>query len=330
MEETLVTSAVKPATRGQQQVAVSVIVRVTERPGDLVALYHAYAGVLEDSGLSFEFIFVSPPWADSHLAPVSLLAERGNNIEIVRVGQPMGEAFLLRTAAARCRGAIVLSVPAYFRVEPSAVVDLVRQVEGGVDVAVAIRSPRRDGWINRVQSRTFHVLLSRLVGSSFSDVACGVYAVRREALDDIPLYGEFFRFLPLLAQREGYRVQETPAAQHRLDQGVRVHGLGVYLRRLIDILGLFFLLRFTDKPLRFFGLAGTMLAVAGGGVLAVLLVQRLGGQGIANRPLLLLGSLLVVLGVQAIGLGLIGEIIVHVNATRRRTYRLVRSGEDAT
>ncbi|MDH5550973.1 MAG: hypothetical protein OEZ42_13850, partial [Gemmatimonadota bacterium] len=325
VEQMVVTPEMKPVTREERRVAVSVIVRVTERPEDLEALYHEYAGVLEDAGLSFEFIFAAPPWADSALAPVSLLAERGSDIRIMRAGQPMGEAFLLRAAAAQCQGAIVLSVPAYFRVVPSAVVDLVRQVERGADVAAAIRSPRRDGWVNRVQSRAFHFLLSHLVGSAFSDVACGVYAIRREALASIPLYGEFFRFLPLLAQREGYRVQEVAAAQHSLDRRVRVHGLGVYLRRLIDILGLFFLLRFTDKPLRFFGLVGSVLAVSGGGILFVLLVQRIGGQGIANRPLLLLASLLVVLGVQAIGLGLIGEIIVHVNATTRRTYRVARS-----
>jgi hypothetical protein len=94
------------------------------------------------------------------------------------------------------------------------------------------------------------------------------------------------------------------------------------LRRIIDLLGLFFLLRFTEKPLRFFGLLGSLLATVGGGVLAVLLYQRLHGQGIADRPLLLLGVLLLVLGIQAVALGLVGEIIVHLHASGRRGYRL--------
>ena len=158
------------------------------------------------------------------------------------------------------------------------------------------------------------------------DVACGVRAMRRDVLEDLPLYGDFHRFLPLLALRDGYRVEELPAAQHPRDARPRVYSPGIYLRRLIDVLGLFFLLRFTDKPLRFFGLVGAASGLLGAAVLAVLFVQRLGGRGIADRPLLLLGVLLVMLGVQAIALGLVGEIIVHLSAARQRLYRVERSG----
>jgi hypothetical protein len=101
-----------------------------------------------------------------------------------------------------------------------------------------------------------------------------------------------------------------------------VYGLGTYLRRALDLLGLFFLVRFTQRPLRFFGLVGSLLALAGTVILAVLGVQRIGGQGLADRPLLLVGILLLVLGVQAIALGLVGEIIVHLHAARHRQYRL--------
>ena len=101
-----------------------------------------------------------------------------------------------------------------------------------------------------------------------------------------------------------------------------MYSLGVYLRRLIDLLGLVFLVRFTHKPLRFFGLFGSLFSFTGGAILIVLFVQRIGGRGIADRPMLLLGTILFVLGVQAIAMGLIGEIIVHLHASHRRTYRL--------
>jgi hypothetical protein len=126
----------------------------------------------------------------------------------------------------------------------------------------------------------------------------------------------------VLAAREGFSVVEHEVEQHPEDQRARVYAPGVYLRRLIDLLGVFFILRFTHKPLRFFGLVGSFFALSGGAILAVLFVQRLGGRGIADRPLLLLGTLLLVLGVQAIAMGLIGEIIVHLNASHGRTYRL--------
>lgn len=146
--------------------------------------------------------------------------------------------------------------------------------------------------------------------------------MRREVLSEIPLYGDFFRFLPVLAIREGYQVEEIDAPQHSSDVKTRVYSPGIYLRRLIDVFGLFFLARFTYKPLRFFGMIGGTLVVFGGLVLVVLFLQRLAGEPLAGRPLLLLGVLMFTLGVQAIALGLIGEIIVHFNAPARSPYRV--------
>jgi hypothetical protein len=104
--------------------------------------------------------------------------------------------------------------------------------------------------------------------------------------------------------------------------GLRVYSPGVYLRRLIDVVGLLFLLKFTDKPLRFFGLIGSLLSGLGAILLAVLFFQRLAGESLANRPLLLLAVLFMVLGIQSVALGLIGEMIVHLTASQRRRYRL--------
>ena len=304
--------------------AVSVIVPVSERPGSLVELYREYSPPLRESGRSFEFIFFVEPWLRDLAAPLSELAGRGEPIRVFYAQQGLGESTLIRLAVEQCSGEVIVTLPAYRRVHASAIIDLVARVqEGGADLAVARRWPRRDSWLNRLQTRSFHVLLRWLVGGELHDIACGVRAMRRESMLDLPLHGDFFRFLPVFAQREGYRVEEISSVQHDKDMPTRVYSPGVYLRRLVDLLGLFFLVRFTEKPLRFFGMIGSVMALAGSGVLVVLLVQRLGGQGIADRPMLLLGVLLVVLGVQAIALGLIGEIIVHLNAARRAPYRLL-------
>jgi hypothetical protein len=130
------------------------------------------------------------------------------------------------------------------------------------------------------------------------------------------------RFIPALALREGYRVEEVPLAQHPRDARMRVYSPGVYFRRLLDIAAFFFLAKFTEKPLRFFGLVGSMFLAAGSVISIMLFIQRVEGQGIANRPILLLAVLLVALGVQLIGLGLVGEIIVHLRAPHRRAYRV--------
>jgi hypothetical protein len=304
-------------------VGVSVIVPVSERPEPLDELYQEYAAPLRAAGRSYEFVFVAEPYFDGLTAPLHELASRGEPIRVLVVGQAVGEAALLKLAADQCRAPIVVTLPSYRRVDAAAILPLIERVEGGADLVVARRWPRRDGWINQAQNRAFHALLRFTARGTLHDIASGVRAMRREVLQEIPLYGDFFRFLPLLALREGYQVEEVDAAQHPRDIRRRFYGPGVYLRRLLDVFGLYFLLRFTEKPLRFFGLLGSVLSLVGGLLLLVLLVQRIEGVGIANRPLLLLGVLLVVLGVQAVALGLIGEIIVHLHAPHRRPYRLM-------
>jgi hypothetical protein len=301
---------------------LSVIVTVVERPEPLDALYREYAAVLASCGRSYEFIFVAHPFFHEMLEPLLVLQRQGESLRTIESPRSIGETALLRMGLADARGSIVITVPAYRQVQPSALRELLAAVDGGVDLAVARRWPRLDSKVNRLQHLALHLTAGRLANGTLHDIACGVRAARRDVLQDIPLYGDFARFLPLLAIYNGYSVVEVASAQHPSDLPRRVYGPGVYVRRLIDILGLYFLLRFTEKPLRFFGLIGSVLAGIGGVALIVMFVQRLLGQPLGNRPLLLLAVLLATLGVQAIALGLVGEMIVHFNASRRRSYRL--------
>lgn len=317
-----------PTEDAATAVGISVIVRVAERPASLESLYREWAPEIEALGRPYEFLFAIERWARELAAPLQELVARGEPIRVLEFADSVGEANLLRFAGERSRGKIILTLPAYHRVDAGALPRLIREVERGADLAVARRWPRSDGVLNRLQSGAFNVIIRRLIGQETHDVACGVQAMRREVLEESPLYGDFFRFLPVLAARGGFRVVEIDAPQHPRDRRARVYSPGTYLRRLIDILGLFFLVRFTEKPLRFFGLIGSGAALTGSVVLGIMFVQRVfGGQGIANRPLLLVGILALTLGIQAIALGLIGEIIVHLHAARGRRYRLVEDPE---
>jgi hypothetical protein len=304
-------------------VDVSVIVPVVERPEPLAALYEEFAPALREAGYRFEFVFAAHQWYDYLLAPLKPLVERGEPIRVMTFGQGVSETSILKVTAAGCRGRVILTLPAYRQVVPSALPALVEAVEDGADFAVARRWPRKDSIVNRLQNRVLHAAIGNLGGGKLRDVACGVRAARPKVVEDARVYGDFVRFFPLIALREGFSVVEVECPLHPAAMGGRVYGPGVYLRRLIDILGLTFLMRFTDKPLRFFGLIGGVLALAGGVILAVLLFQRqVQDTAVSDRPILLLGVLLLTLGVQAIALGLIGEMIVHLHASRRPLYRL--------
>lgn len=301
---------------------VSVIVPVVERPVPLADLYRQYSDPFRREEWEFEFLFVLEPWAAHLRQPLDELARQGEPVRVIETGRSVGEAEQLKLAGSHCRSDLIVTLPAYHRVEPHCLLRLAGRVGDSVHLAVARRWPRGDAWLNRIQNRVFHVLVGIASTQGFHDIACGVRAMRRELLGEIPLYGDFSRFLPLLAVQEGFTVEEVPCAQHPRDTGARIYSLGTYVRRAFDLIGVFFLLRFTYKPLRFFGLAGGGLSLAGGTILVILLVQRLMGQGIANRPLLLLGVLLLTLGVQVIALGLVGELIVHLQAPTRPSYRV--------
>jgi hypothetical protein len=318
----LPTEPLAAATPETARAMVSVIVPVTERPEPLDELYRELAAPLRAEGREFEFIFVTEPWGRTLATGLATLAAEGEPVRALLTGQVVGETAQIKLGLSQCKGDIVVIHPAYRRVEAGALTTLIARVESGADVATARRWPRQDSWINRAQTRAFHRLIAGLGAGRIEDIGSGVRAARRDVLRAIPLYGDFSRFLPLAALREGYLVEEVSVPQHSRERRTRVYSPGVYLRRLIDVIGLVFLLRFTEKPLRFFGLTGALLTAAGGLILLVLAVQRLGGESLADRPLLLLGLLLLVLGVQSIALGLIGEIIVHLNASQRRTYRI--------
>jgi len=300
---------------------ISVVVPVVERSDDLVAVYRAFGRELDARPQEYEFLFVF----DGRFTPspeLVALARENDGVRILRFAREFGETAALRLGIEKSRGDLVITLPAYFQVQPEGIQRLLDAVSEGADMVVANRSPRVDSWLNRMQSRAFHSIVGGISDQRFHDMACGVRAMRRTVAEALPLYGDLHRFIPALALREGFRVDEVAVPQHPGDARTRVYGPGVYLRRLLDIAAFFFLAKFTEKPLRFFGLVGSLFLAVGTVLSLVLFIQRVEGQGIANRPALLLAVLFLALGVQLMGLGLVGEIIVHLRAPHRRAYRV--------
>jgi hypothetical protein len=303
---------------------VSVIVVVHGRPEPLDEIYRDYADALRDAGCTFEFVFVAGRHLRDKTEPLVRLVDAGEPIQVLEAAQNVGETAMLRSAAGFCSSPIIVTLPAYRHIRPEALPDLIQRVEDGAPLVLAVRSARHDPLVNRLQRRVVHKLVHHVAGGEFRDLGSGVRAMRAEVLREVPLYGESSRFLPLLAQREGFATEELVVEQHSLDRKPKVYSPGTYLRRALDLAGVFFLVRFREKPLRFFGLIGSTLSAIGFVLMAVLAVQKLQGQGLADRPLLLVAVLLAVLGLQAIALGLIGEIIVHATSRRHVSYRLSR------
>jgi len=300
---------------------LSVVVPVGTRHAQIAELYAEYKQGLSAAG-RLEFIFVLDGSHPQVLAELSKLAEQGEPVTIVQLGRSFGEATTLMVSLDHAKGDVILTLPAYHQVDASGLSRLTTALNDA-DVAIAHRWPRRGGVFERIRRRAFHRLLALVTGSDYRDLGCSARAMRREVLSSMDLYGDQHRFLPLLAERQGYKVVEVDVPQSPSDRFEGTYGPRVYLRGLLDILNVFFLARFTKKPLRFFGMMGVVTFVVGAAVLGWLVLERIFfGQGLGERPALLLASLLVVLGVQLLALGLIGELIIFTHASHLKDYRI--------
>jgi dolichol-phosphate mannosyltransferase len=292
---------------------------VSRDRGDLARVHSEFADAIARSGRRAEFIYVlDGPLADAEAAMARIHEDRFP-VTVLRMAKGFGEATALQVGFNRARGRFVLTIPAWLQIHADVVEQVLARLDDGANVVVTYRHPRNDAWFNRLQSRVFHGLVRRLVGQSFRDMTCGVRGMTLEAARKLDVYGDQHRFIPVIAVRCGYHVVEVPGAQHAENRKLRIAGPGIYLRRLLDVLNIYFLTRFTRKPLRFFGLVGSSIGLVGFAICAYLATAKLLGMtALSGRPLLLLGVLLLVLGVQITSIGLLGEIIIFLSARREQ------------
>ncbi len=304
---------------------VTVLIPVSERLDDVETLHDAYKIAVSNVVSSYEFLYVLDGHFPEAAEKLVALQESGEAVNIIQLTRSFGEATALTAGFDAAKGQYILTLPAYFQVEPSDISLLLGALEDS-DVAVAVRTSENEPKIKKLQRRVFNWLVSTLTGMTFRDLGCGARAFRRVVIDEVRSYGDQHRFFPLLALRAGFRVSEVDVASSQQDTAPKYYKLGVYVRRALDILTVFFLVKFTQKPLRFFGLVGSAIATIGVAVTGYVVVQRLlGYAALAERPALLLGSLFIVLGIQLFAIGLIGELLIFTRSKKIKEYRIDRT-----
>jgi len=307
-----------------QSIQVSVIVPVGERQAEVGALYAEYKAGVAALGVPYEFVFVLDGPKPRCEASLNTLAQAGEPITIVSLSRHFGEATAIMVGFDHAAGGVIITLPAYWQVQGGEIGLLYAGIVNA-DLAVGFREPRASRWHERVRRNVFHGLLGYVTRLRFRDLGCNARAMRRKVLEEIRLYGDQQRFLPVLADRQGFRVAEVAVKQSQSDRLDQVYAPRNYARGFLDIFTVFFLVRFTKKPLRFFGMIG--VATFGIGILELvyLVFDRLFlGVALADRPALLLASLLIVLGVQIFALGLLGELIIFTHAGGSKDYQVDR------
>jgi glycosyltransferase involved in cell wall biosynthesis len=301
---------------------LSIVIPVRARRADLKALYAEYKAGVHATGLPYEFIFVlDGPHAESS-AVLQELLNAGEEITVLTLTRTFGESAALMAGFERANGDVVITLPAYHQIEGGEIRKLTAALSDA-DVAIGHRWPRYGGWFDRLRRSVFHGLVNFVTGSRFRDLGCGARALRRQVVQELDLYGDQHRFIAILAGRLGFRIVEVDVRQSAKDRQPRVYRPQEYMRHTLDVFSVFFLVRFTKKPLRFFGMLGAVTFSLGALVIAWVSVERLFlGLALADRPALLLGALMVVLGMQIFALGLLGELIIFTHARGLKDYRV--------
>ena len=235
---------------------VSVVVAIAGPEGHPREVIDSFGKALVAGGYGCEFVVVLDGPATRFEADLREVASRWP-VRIVQLeGGGLGESIALSAGVAKVKGELVVNVPPYLQIEPEDVLKVVKALEAGADCVATWRHSRIDPWLNQLQSRLFNLVLRLVMNMPFHDLNSGTRGFRRQVLEEVAVYGELYRFLPVLARRQGFRVVEV-RVRHREEKGrAGFYGVGVYLRRLLDILAITFLTRFTQRPLRFFGYLG--------------------------------------------------------------------------
>jgi glycosyltransferase involved in cell wall biosynthesis len=288
---------------------LSVVVPVRNEERSVELLYDEIQAALDALEGEWEAVFIDDGSTDGSFAALTRLHARAPNVRVVRLRRNFGKAAALAAGFRQSRGSVIVTLDADGQDDPAEIPRLLAKLDEGFDLVSAWKTRRRDPWRRRVLSRLFNSVTGRISGIRLHDMNSGLKTYRAEVVRGMPLYGELHRFIPVLAHYRGYRVAELPVNHRPRKHGRSRYGLERYLRGFFDLLTVTFMGRYRHRPLHLFGGLGLALGAAGFLICLYLTVLWFAGHAIGHRPLLTLGVLLVVVGMQFLSLGLIGEMI---------------------
>jgi glycosyltransferase involved in cell wall biosynthesis len=297
---------------------LSIVVPVYNEERSVALLFDELQATLDGLGTAWEVIFVDDGSTDGTFSALTRLHAAHSTVRVVRLRRNFGKAAALSAGFEQARGEIVVTIDGDGQDDPAEIARLLAKLDEGFDLVSGWKARRRDPLRRRMLSRVFNAVTSWVSGVRLHDMNCGLKAYRAEVLYGLNLYGELHRFLPVLAHAEGYRVAELPVNHRPREHGRSHYGLERYLRGFLDLLTVSFMGRYRHRPLHLFGGLGLLLGLAGLAILAYMTALKVAGEAIGHRPLLTLGVLLVVVGMQFFSLGLISELLTSHHMERRR------------
>ena len=302
---------------------ISLVIPVYNEEGSLLELYERIKINIQDCIQKeliseYEIWFISDGCTDGSENIVKEIKGKDPKVYLLVFRRNFGKARALQAGFRHANGDIVITMDADLQDDPAEIENFINKIDEGYDLVSGWKYNRLDPLEKRLPSKLFNKVTSTMSGVKLHDFNCGFKAYRKEVVKSIDVYGEMHRYIPVLANRKGFRITEIKVHHHKREHGKSKYGFERYLRGLFDSMTTSFLLKFYDRPMYFFVRIGLALLFIGIALCGYLTAIWLMGSKIGDRPLLLLGVLCIILGVQSISTGFIGDMIV--DATYRQRY----------
>ncbi|MBI5211866.1 MAG: glycosyltransferase family 2 protein [Nitrospirae bacterium] len=292
---------------------VSIVVPLYNEEENVEVLHERLKTVLDALGTGYEIIYVDDGSGDNTLSLLEEIQKKDSDVLVLSLRRNFGQTAAFAAGFDFARGDIVITIDGDLQNDPKDIPRLLSAIKD-CDLVSGWRKKRKDPFITRrLPSMIANWLISKVTGVKLHDYGCSLKAYRRDVVKNLRLYGEMHRFIPAVASWYGVRVAEIETTHHPRLRGKSKYGISRTIKVLLDLITVKFLQSFSTKPMQFFGPMGIIFGIIGFGISLYLSIEKLfSGVNIGGRPLLLLGALLIIVGVQFVGMGLLGEMLVRV------------------
>src|SRR5579883_1643115 len=307
----------------------SIVVPFHNEEDNVTELYDRLKAVMENTGETFELVFVDDGSHDRTFPLLREIASIDSRVTVVKLRRNFGQTSALAAGFDHARGEYVIAMDGDLQHDPNDIPLFLEKIGQGYDVVSGWRKVRIDNlWLRRIPSRTANWLMAKLSGVDIHDFGTTFKAYRRDLIHNVPLYGEMHRFIPALASWYGASICEIPIRNVHREKGKSHYGIGRTFRVFFDLLTIRFLLRYLQRPLHFFGTLGMLSILSGSGIAAFLAVTKLfTNQHVMDQhgPLFVISGVLILAGIQVLAIGLLGELQVrHYHTNHRAPYTIDR------
>ena len=304
---------------------LSIVVPLFNEEESLQPLANEIRKALKPVNIAYEVILIDDGSTDNSLKVIKEICKPDKRFNYISFRKNYGKSAALQIGFMEASGDIVVTMDADLQDDPNEIPNLIKKLEEGYDLISGWKRKRQDPFVKKISSRFFNFMTRLMTGIKIHDFNCGLKAYRKEVTDNVKVYGELHRYMPVLADWEGFKVSELIVKHHPRRYGKTKFGISRFFKGFIDLITVLFSTRYIKRPMHFFGFFGAFAFLVGIIVNGYLSYLWIIGEPLSNRPMLFLGILLIIVGVQFFSVGLLGEMLVH-NSKSDKEYIIKDKG----